>query len=153
VLVAPCERAVLCHALGLPVLCCVLSAATVLQPCSCYHLSVAVPPPLWDTCAMLCVVCCKCALRMCCDPNPTIFCLCLCPPPPRNIRNPMEAFNFTTACEDCNLYTYDMRKLDTAACVHKVCGRGGGGGGLGGGGGGGGYHRLWGGGVCSSLGL
>jgi hypothetical protein len=34
----------------------------------------------------------------------------------------MEAFNFTTASEDCNLYTYDMRKLDTAACVHKVRG-------------------------------
>lgn len=34
--------------------------------------------------------------------------------------NPMEAFNFTTASEDCNLYTYDMRKLDIAACVHKV---------------------------------
>lgn len=34
--------------------------------------------------------------------------------------NPMEAFNFTAASEDCNLYTYDMRKLDIAACVHKV---------------------------------
>lgn len=35
----------------------------------------------------------------------------------------MEAFNFTAASEDCNLYTYDMRKLQTAACVHKVrCG-------------------------------
>jgi hypothetical protein len=32
----------------------------------------------------------------------------------------MEAFNFTAASEDCNLYTYDMRKLQTAACVHKV---------------------------------
>jgi hypothetical protein len=35
--------------------------------------------------------------------------------------NPMEAFNFTCANEDCSLYTYDMRKLETAACVHKVC--------------------------------
>ncbi len=35
--------------------------------------------------------------------------------------NPMEAFNFTAASEDCNLYTYDMRKLQVAACVHKVC--------------------------------
>lgn len=34
--------------------------------------------------------------------------------------NPMEAFNFTAASEDCNLYTYDMRKLQAAACVHKV---------------------------------
>lgn len=34
--------------------------------------------------------------------------------------NPMEAFNFTAANEDCNLYTYDMRKLDTATCVHQV---------------------------------
>eukprot|EP00879_Flechtneria_rotunda_P030436 GHRR01033068.1.p2 GENE.GHRR01033068.1~~GHRR01033068.1.p2 ORF type:complete len:210 (+),score=83.19 GHRR01033068.1:1145-1774(+) len=33
--------------------------------------------------------------------------------------NPIEAFNFTTASEDCNLYTYDMRKLQSAACVHK----------------------------------
>ncbi|KAF6252435.1 WD40-repeat-containing domain protein [Scenedesmus sp. NREL 46B-D3] len=33
--------------------------------------------------------------------------------------NPMEAFNFTAASEDCNLYTYDMRKLQSAACVHK----------------------------------
>ena len=24
--------------------------------------------------------------------------------------NPLEAFNFTVASEDCNLYTYDMRK-------------------------------------------
>ena len=32
----------------------------------------------------------------------------------------MEAFNFTVANEDCNLYTYDMRKLKAAACMHKV---------------------------------
>lgn len=32
----------------------------------------------------------------------------------------MEAFNFTVANEDCNLYTYDMRKLQSAACMHKV---------------------------------
>ena len=34
--------------------------------------------------------------------------------------NPMEAFNFTVANEDCNLYTYDMRKLQSAACMHKA---------------------------------
>jgi len=34
--------------------------------------------------------------------------------------NPMEAFNFTVASEGCNLYTFDMRKLQAAACVHKV---------------------------------
>lgn len=34
--------------------------------------------------------------------------------------NPMEAFNFTVANEDCNLYTYDMRKLSVASCVHQV---------------------------------
>jgi DDB1- and CUL4-associated factor 13 len=33
--------------------------------------------------------------------------------------NPMEAFNFTVANEDCCLYTYDMRKLKGAACVHQ----------------------------------
>jgi WD repeat and SOF domain-containing protein 1 len=33
--------------------------------------------------------------------------------------NPMEAFNFTVANEDCNLYTYDMRHLDSASCVHQ----------------------------------
>eukprot|EP00163_Fabomonas_tropica_P002615 TRINITY_DN1201_c0_g1_i1.p1 TRINITY_DN1201_c0_g1~~TRINITY_DN1201_c0_g1_i1.p1 ORF type:complete len:353 (-),score=85.44 TRINITY_DN1201_c0_g1_i1:92-1150(-) len=33
--------------------------------------------------------------------------------------NPMEAFNFTVANEDHNLYTYDMRKLDIALNVHK----------------------------------
>ncbi len=32
----------------------------------------------------------------------------------------MEAFNFTVANEDCNLYTYDMRKLQSAACMHKA---------------------------------
>ena len=32
----------------------------------------------------------------------------------------MEAFNFTVANEDCNLYTYDMRRLQSAACMHKV---------------------------------
>lgn len=32
----------------------------------------------------------------------------------------MEAFNFTAASEDCNLYSYDMRKLDFASNVHKV---------------------------------
>ncbi len=39
--------------------------------------------------------------------------------------NPMEAFNFTAASEDCNLYSYDMRKLASATCVHQVlaCGR------------------------------
>ena len=36
--------------------------------------------------------------------------------------NPMEAFNLTLANEDCSLYTYDIRKLKSAACVHKVCG-------------------------------
>ena len=33
--------------------------------------------------------------------------------------NPMEAFNFTVANEDTNLYSYDMRKLTTATCVHR----------------------------------
>ncbi|KAL6763169.1 WD40-repeat-containing domain protein [Haematococcus lacustris] len=33
--------------------------------------------------------------------------------------NPMEAFNFTGANEDCCLYTFDMRKLQSALCVHK----------------------------------
>mmetsp|Transcript_37850 Transcript_37850/g.84390 ORF Transcript_37850/g.84390 Transcript_37850/m.84390 type:complete len:450 (-) Transcript_37850:359-1708(-) len=33
--------------------------------------------------------------------------------------NPMEAFNFTVANEDCCLYSYDMRKLTSATCVHK----------------------------------
>ncbi|KAJ3048315.1 DDB1- and CUL4-associated factor 13 [Rhizophlyctis rosea] len=33
--------------------------------------------------------------------------------------NPMEAFNFTTASEDHNCYTFDMRKMDQAMNVHK----------------------------------
>eukprot|EP00047_Mylnosiga_fluctuans_P017567 m.62636 g.62636 ORF g.62636 m.62636 type:complete len:444 (-) comp7147_c0_seq2:261-1592(-) len=33
--------------------------------------------------------------------------------------NPMEAFNFTVANEDSNLYTFDMRRLDRALNVHK----------------------------------
>jgi len=33
--------------------------------------------------------------------------------------NPREAFNFTVANEDHNCYTFDMRKLDKALCVHK----------------------------------
>lgn len=33
--------------------------------------------------------------------------------------NPREAFNFTVANEDCNCYTYDMRKMKSALCVHK----------------------------------
>eukprot|EP00038_Savillea_parva_P030636 m.79188 g.79188 ORF g.79188 m.79188 type:complete len:449 (-) comp9270_c0_seq3:366-1712(-) len=33
--------------------------------------------------------------------------------------NPMEAFNFTVANEDHNLYTFDMRKLKNALNVHK----------------------------------
>ncbi|XP_046864950.1 DDB1- and CUL4-associated factor 13-like [Xenia sp. Carnegie-2017] len=33
--------------------------------------------------------------------------------------NPMEAFHFTVANEDSNLYTYDMRRLDFAVNVHK----------------------------------
>jgi len=33
--------------------------------------------------------------------------------------NPMEAFNFTTACEDQNCYTFDMRNLDLALNVHR----------------------------------
>ncbi|KAJ3398861.1 rRNA-processing protein sof1, partial [Chytridiales sp. JEL 0842] len=33
--------------------------------------------------------------------------------------NPMEAFNFTAANEDHNLYTFDMRKLNNALNVHK----------------------------------
>jgi WD40 repeat protein len=35
--------------------------------------------------------------------------------------NPMEPLNFVAANEDCNLYSYDMRKLDNAFCVHEVC--------------------------------
>jgi len=33
--------------------------------------------------------------------------------------NPMEAFNFTCANEDHNLYTFDMRKMKQALNVHK----------------------------------
>jgi WD repeat and SOF domain-containing protein 1 len=33
--------------------------------------------------------------------------------------NPMEALNFTVASDDSCLYTYDMRRLGTAACVHR----------------------------------
>jgi len=33
--------------------------------------------------------------------------------------NPMEAFNFTLANEDSNLYTFDMRRLDRPLNVHK----------------------------------
>ncbi|EFJ16629.1 hypothetical protein SELMODRAFT_439559 [Selaginella moellendorffii] len=33
--------------------------------------------------------------------------------------NPREPFNFTAANEDCNCYTYDMRKLKFAKCIHK----------------------------------
>ncbi|CAB4018684.1 DDB1- and CUL4-associated factor 13-like [Paramuricea clavata] len=33
--------------------------------------------------------------------------------------NPLEAFNFTVANEDSNLYTYDMRRLDFAVSVHQ----------------------------------
>jgi hypothetical protein len=34
--------------------------------------------------------------------------------------NPMEPLNFVVANEDCNLYSYDMRKLSGATCVHEV---------------------------------
>lgn len=33
--------------------------------------------------------------------------------------NPMEALNFTVASEDSCLYTYDMRRLASASCVHQ----------------------------------
>ena len=33
--------------------------------------------------------------------------------------NPMESFNFVAANDDCNLYTFDMRKLDQAVFVHE----------------------------------
>ena len=36
--------------------------------------------------------------------------------------NPLEGMAFVVANEDCCLYTYDMRDLSTAACVHKVSG-------------------------------
>ena len=32
--------------------------------------------------------------------------------------NPIEAFNFVLANEDHNLYTFDMRRFDSALCVH-----------------------------------
>lgn len=32
----------------------------------------------------------------------------------------MEPLNFVVANEDCNLYSFDMRKLDAAFCVHEV---------------------------------
>jgi len=32
--------------------------------------------------------------------------------------NPMESFNFTLASEDRHAYTFDMRKLSSATCVH-----------------------------------
>lgn len=33
--------------------------------------------------------------------------------------NPQEAFNFVLASEDNHLYSFDMRRLDAASCVHK----------------------------------
>lgn len=33
--------------------------------------------------------------------------------------NPMEPLNFTAANEDCNCYSYDVRKLTEAKCVHQ----------------------------------
>ncbi|KAI8867409.1 WD repeats and SOF1 domain containing-like protein [Ramicandelaber brevisporus] len=33
--------------------------------------------------------------------------------------NPMEAYNFAAANEDHNIYSFDMRRLDRALCVHK----------------------------------
>lgn len=33
--------------------------------------------------------------------------------------NPMEAFNFSVANEDHNLYTFDMRQLDKARTIHR----------------------------------
>jgi len=33
--------------------------------------------------------------------------------------NPMEPLNFTVASEDCNLYTFDIRKFQLAVCTHK----------------------------------
>lgn len=33
--------------------------------------------------------------------------------------NPREAFNFTVANEDCSCYTFDMRRLKSASCVHQ----------------------------------
>lgn len=34
--------------------------------------------------------------------------------------NPMEAMTYVIANEDCNLYTFDLRRLDAAKTVHKV---------------------------------
>lgn len=34
--------------------------------------------------------------------------------------NPMEAMTCVVANEDCNLYTFDMRRMDAAKTVHKV---------------------------------
>ncbi|XP_041991028.1 DDB1- and CUL4-associated factor 13-like [Salvia splendens] len=33
--------------------------------------------------------------------------------------NPMEPMNFTAANEDCNCYSYDVRKMNEARCVHR----------------------------------
>lgn len=33
--------------------------------------------------------------------------------------NPMEPMNFVVANEDHNCYSFDMRKLDTATCIHR----------------------------------
>lgn len=33
--------------------------------------------------------------------------------------NPMEALNFTVASEDSCLYSYDMRRMKSASCVHR----------------------------------
>jgi WD repeat and SOF domain-containing protein 1 len=33
--------------------------------------------------------------------------------------NPLEVFNFTTANDDSNLYSFDMRKLESAVCLHQ----------------------------------
>ena len=33
--------------------------------------------------------------------------------------NPREPMNFTVASEDSNLYTFDMRRLEAALCVHR----------------------------------
>jgi hypothetical protein len=32
--------------------------------------------------------------------------------------NPQEGMNFVAASEDRNLYSFDMRKMDSATCVH-----------------------------------
>ena len=33
--------------------------------------------------------------------------------------NPMEPMHFTLPCEDHDLYTFDLRKLGQALCVHR----------------------------------